>query len=220
MKSLFVIFLMIFLGACSSSRFVKPLNKNERAVAGSFGGPIIKQFGAAIPIPFLTIGGGYGIDSSLTVHGAMNLTSGLFGNMQIELGCTKNLLNQKNKMPGVSIAPQINFISHLKPAVINIYPQLDLNAYWEYGSKKNLFYVGTLNWFELQNKKAHNLKQENRWIFAPQIGHTFNCRLLKFNAELKYIAPFTRNDYIVVDYLSPTKGNGALGIYFGVTKIF
>lgn len=220
MKIFFAIYIAIILGACSSSRFVKPLNKGERAATASFGGPVIKQFGAAIPMPFITVGGGYGIDSSLTAHAAFNLTSALFGNLQLELGCTKNLLKQKNKMPGISIAPQINIISHFKPVVINFYPQLDVNAYWEYGAKKNLFYFGILNWVELKSTKAHQLKQDNRWIFAPQIGHTFKGKSIHYNLELKYIAPFTRNDYIVVDYVSPTKGKGALGLYFGLTKVF
>jgi hypothetical protein len=224
-KSLFflistsVYLLISILFSCSPTRFVKPLEKNQQAATLSLGGPLIKYGTSTIPVPFLTANYGYGIDSTLTGFASLNITSALFGNFQTELGVTKQVLKQKNYFPAISITPVANIIYRNQDAY-KFYPQLAINAFWEYGKRKNFVYIGLDNWFELSQKRAFDLTQPNHWVLMPSIGHSFAGKKWNFNIEAKVIAPNLSNQKLVVDYVTPLKTNGAFGIYLGYTRKF
>jgi hypothetical protein len=161
---------------------------------------------------------GYGIDSTLTGFGSINVTSLVYGNAQVELGVTKQLLQQEGSRPGVSINPVANFI--YREGTSKFYPELDINAFWEYNNKRNFFYVGVANWFELSGKRAYDQQQKHRWLFNPMIGETFVRKKWNFNIELKVLAPNIANNTSIVDYKTPFGNRGALGIYLGCTRKF
>ncbi len=143
----FFIFL-IYFSSCAPTRFVKPLDKKEQAVNLSLGGPVIGYNNIPVPVPFLTLTYGRGIDSNLTAFGSVNITSAFYGNAQVEAGIVKRLVQQHRSWPGISITPVANFIYRNKDAK-KFYPQLDLNAYWDYNKGRNFFYAGLSNWFEI-----------------------------------------------------------------------
>ena len=207
------------LFSCAPARFVKPLNKKQHAANISLGGPLIKYGTATIPIPFLTANYGYGFDSTTTGFASINITSALYGNLQVELGATKQLLQQKKYFPAFSVSPMINVVYKNKDAK-KLYPQLAVNAFWEYGTRKNFIYVGIDNWFELSTKRKYDLRQKNQWIFMPMVGHSFSGKKWNFNIEAKIIAPNLSNEKLVVDYVTPLNTKGAFGIYLGYTRKF
>lgn len=217
--STFAFLCILTFSSCSPTRYVKPLDKNQHAATVSLGGPLIKYGTATIPVPFLTANYGYGIDSTLTGFASLNITSALFGNFQTELGVTKQILKQKNYFPAISITPVINIIYRNKDAY-KFYPQLAVNAFWEYGKRKNFFYIGLDNWFELSQKRAFDVTQPNNWILMPTAGHSFTGKKWNFNIEAKVIAPNLSNEKLVVNYVTPLKTYGAFGIYFGYTRKF
>jgi hypothetical protein len=53
-----------------------------------------------------------------------------------------------------------------------------------------------------------------------QLGHDLNWKSWTFKTEFKFIAPFTSNENLVVDYKSIQGNFGATGFYFGFTKRF
>ncbi len=207
------------LSSCAPMRFVKPLEKNQQAANLSFGGELIKYNSSTIPVPFLTANYGYGIDSALTGFASVNITSALFGNFQMNFGATKQLLKQNIYFPAVSITPSFDFIYRNKNAA-KFYPQLAINAFWEYGKKNNLVYLGIDNWFELASKKAYGKTQENHWFFMPAIGHSFCGKKGSFTTEMRAIAPNLSNEKLVVEYRTPFGTNGAFGVYIGYTRKF
>ncbi len=213
------LFSVLLLYSCAPARYVKPLSKNQHAANLSVGGPLLKYGTATVPIPFLSANYGYGIDSTLTGFASFNITSALYGNFQMELGATKQILKQKNYFPAVSFTPNINFIYKNKDAH-KLYPQLAINAFWEYGKRKNFVYVGIDNWFELASKRQYDLQQKNHWIFMPMIGHSFAGKKWNFNIEAKIIAPNISNEKLVVDYVTPLNKKGAFGVYIGLTRKF
>lgn len=219
MKYNLLLFTALIIVSCSPSRFVKPLAKGEQQINTTLGGPVVSVFGTKIPIPLLSAVYGRGIDSTLTVYGGLHLTSAAYGNFQTDIGLVKNVIKQNKFIPGVSINPAINLISHQFKNV-QVYPQLDANAYWNYGKKENYFYLGVCNWFDLHSKKAHGEKQTDHLIFSPQIGHVFNFNKWTFTLESKLIGPNTDNRDIVVEYSSPLKNKGALGLYLGFSRKF
>jgi hypothetical protein len=218
-KNVLILIFLITITSCAPSRFVKPLDKKQSAANISLGGPLIKYGSATIPIPFLTADYGYGIDSTLTAFASFNITSALYGNFQMEIGATKQLIYQKKYFPALSTTIQINPIFRNKDA-FKIYPQIDLNLFWEYGKRKNYFYLGASNWFELSKKRTLGESQQNHWMFSPVLGHSFNGKKWNVNIEAKVIALNLSNEKIVVDYVTPLKTRGAFGIYLGYTRKF
>jgi hypothetical protein len=214
-----IIFISSIIASCSPQRFVKPLAKKEHAANLSFGGPLIKYGEYTIPIPFLTADYGYGIDSTLTGFAGFNITSAMYGNFQLELGAVKQWTKQQKYLPAISTGLQLNIIYRDK---LNhkLYPQLDLNLIWEYGNRKNYFYMGASNWFELSKTKTLGQSQNNHWIFMPLLGHNLRGKKWDLNIECKIVAPNLSNEKIVVEYQTPLKGRGAFGVYVGYTRRF
>lgn len=222
MKSLFFFAFLLLLFACTPSRFVKPLAKNEMQVNLSLGGPVINLSGSYIPVPLTTICGGYGIDSNTTVFGSIHTTSALFGNLQNDIGVVRNIAHQKGCRLGISAIAAINTMAHFGKGgnSFNLFPQFEANIYWTYGKKKNFVYAGLSNWFNFSGTRAHNESQPFSVIMSPQLGHTFNGSKWNFILEYKMIAPYISNKDIVISYLPALGAMGATGIYFGVTRKF
>lgn len=216
---IFIFPFLILYASCAPARFVKPLAKKQHAANVSFGGPLIKFGTATIPIPFLTANYGYGIDSTLTGFASFNITSALYGNFQMELGAIKQWTKQHKYIPAVGSTLQFNIIYRDRDAR-KLYPQLDLHACWEYGKRKNYFYLGASNWFELSKTRTLGEPQDNHWIFMPMAGHSFNGKKWNVNIEAKVIAPNLSNEKLVVDYQTPFQTHGAFGIYIGYTRKF
>jgi hypothetical protein len=212
LKTILLILLSAALYSCAPSHFVKPLSAKQQAVSLSLGGPLIKYSGLTIPVPMLAAAYGYGIDSSLTAFGALNFTSAAFGNAHIDLGVTKQFLKQKEYIPALSVSPVATII-YRNTNARKFYPQLDLNAFWEYGKQKNYFYVGISNWFELAQTRSEGVAQPNHWLFIPQAGYTFVFSNSSLTLEAKVIAPNLPNDKVVVDYQTPFNTHGAFGVY-------
>ena len=217
-RIVFASLIILTIASCAPTRFVKPLAKKQQAVNLSLGGALIDYSDLTIPMPFITATYGYGIDSTLTGFGSLNITSLVYGNAQVELGLTKQLLQQKGARPGISVNPVANII--YRKGASKLYPEIDINAFWDYNHNRNFFYVGVSNWFELSGKRAFDQKQEHRWLFTPMIGQTFVRRKWNYNIELKVIAPNIANNTSTVDYKTPFGSHGAFGVYLGCTRKF
>ncbi|MEX1001571.1 MAG: hypothetical protein WDZ35_05600 [Crocinitomicaceae bacterium] len=222
MRMCIILVAFVCLTACAPSRFVEPLEKKSLAVGASIGGPVIEFAGAPIPLPMSSIEVGYGLDSNLTVHGAWHTTAALFGNAQIDAGVTYRLLHQQKFRPNLSVSPSFNFIYNFEAKSARLWPILDLNAYWNYGQRKNYFYVGVNNYFELKKTMAHEQEQAHHWIFSPQIGHVFKGKKRPWQlfTEFKFIAPNVDNSFAFVPYQSILGKWGATGFYLGYRYTF
>lgn len=222
--------LLLLETACAPSRYVKPLEHKQHAVSGSFGGPMATIPGVAtIPIPFTSLGYGYGLKPKTTVYANWYTTAAVFGVVQLDAGVTQGLWKNETATMGVSISPSVNFYTDVFEHNTRLYPQLDANYYYDYWHKSkesskgkeklktNSFYVGFSNWFDLKSTKAHSQPQTNRVIFSPQFGHTFERNKWNYTLEVKLLAPYKSNQDIVMDYVSPFGNRGAMGLYFGIT---
>jgi len=210
-----ILFLVLTIVSCAPTRVVKPLKQGEHRVGATFGGPMIHFAGAVIPIPYTSVWGAYGLDSLTTAWVSLHTTSLAFADLQTDFGFTRNLYFSHNKyVPSVSVSPVVNFMHAFRDAQGRIYPELDLNFYWE--TPKKMYYITSSNWFVINSFRAHDEPQPQHWVPTLNAGMFFN-KNGKFNyqLELRYLAPFNKN-YSVVEYFSPAS-KGALGIYFGLT---
>jgi hypothetical protein len=217
----FLFFILVFgILSCAPSRFVEPLDKGQHAVAFDVGGPLIEYGGAIIPTPISTISYGYGLDSNKTIYGGFHTTSLLFGNFQIDGGATFKLIDQSGIQPNFSISPAFTFVTRPGEDATNFWPHLDLNAYWNYGKRKNYFYLGATNWFEPQAKRAHEETTLKRFLFNPQVGHTVKLGNWQLQTELKFLGISESNAFVFVPYKSLLGSRGATGVYINLIKTF
>ena len=208
--------LITILQSCAPSRFVEPLEKDELSVGGSFGGPVI-DFGGPIPMPISSLEVGYGVKDNLTAFGAFHTTAAIFSNFQIDAGVTYKFVDQNKFIPNVSVSPSFNFIYGFRSKSAKFWPVVDLNSYWNYGERKNYFYLGINNYFELSKTAANNQPQPHHWLFSPQIGHITKGKNgnWQLTTEIKFLGPNLKNTYSFVPYKSILGEHGATGFFIG-----
>lgn len=210
---------LFFFSSCTPTRFVKPLEKKQNAIAASFGGPLI-HFGKAVtPIPFTSIMYGRGITKSTTAFGSLHLTSLVFGNFQTDIGVCQQLYKNDSLKFGITINPAINMVYDKWNKNFRAWPQLDFNIYKNILKQKAFIYVGLTNWFELASTKAHNEKQTNHILINPHIGITYNTKKWGYTLEGKFLQINKNNKPNVVDYVG-IQQHGAVGIFLNFNRRF
>jgi hypothetical protein len=211
--------LLLLAFSCAPTRLVKVLEKDQKAVTFSFGGPVIKFAGAAIPIPFSTLTYGQGITSNCTGFGSLHITSLLFGNVQADAGAVLKIFEKEKKM-GVTATPGAQIAC--KPAVsgtFRLWPSLDVNYYLHFNHRTSFAYGGMSSWIELAAKKAHSEDQSRHLIPNLHLGYTFVHTRWQHQFEVKYLGLGIPNTPGVVDYIG-VSGKGTLGIYYCVARKF
>ena len=216
---IFLIIILFSFQNCTPTRFVKPLEKKQHAIAANLGGPLI-HFGKAVtPIPFTSIMYGRGITKTTTAFGSLHLTSLLFGNFQTDLGFCQQLYKNDSLKLGITINPAINMVYDKWSKNFRAWPQLDVNFYKDILKQKAFIYLGLTNWFELSSSKAHNEKQTNHILINPHIGLTYNTKKWGYTLEGKFLQLNKNNKPNIVDYIG-IQQRGAVGIYLNFTRRF
>jgi len=211
--------LIALLDACAPTRAVMPLCYKENRVTASIGGPIIHYGKAITPVPYTTITYSRGLSDTTTVFASIHPTSALYGNLQMEVGFNRYIINNDSAKYAVTIAPSLNYLK--RDSINRLYPQIDVNFIKRNPLNENYYYAGLCNWFEPSTKKINGEKQTNLWFPSPQVGYVWNKKNgFMFQAEFKYLVPFRRNDTGPVDYLKPIIPYGGMGIYFGASYKF
>jgi hypothetical protein len=235
-----IIFAIVSLFSCAPTKYVQTLAKGESAIHGSYGGPLANVPGVGpIPIPFTSIGYGYGLRERTTVFGTLYPTAALFGNFQMDLGASFKL-KKNDSIYGFSVIPQLNIMNHLGKDW-RVFPEVNANFYHNYHRKttlrkvkENYYYAGINTIFDLTRVKANNVTQTNHLLLSPQIGHCFERsrvsnrkehvfsqpRVWVYSIEAKLLVPYMSNENIIVDYASLLGNHGGLGIYFGIIRKF
>lgn len=209
------------MGGCVPQKIVKPLQTGQKQLNASIGGPLIAFAGTTIPIPLTSINYAQGVTDSLTFHGGLQLTSLAYKTIQLDAGATYGIIKPKGWQPGLSASGSLNVLTDLRETAFRIYPQLDVNAYWDYG-QNHFMYFGVTNWIELNGNRAHEEEQNQQILSGIQFGNTFTQGKWSFTLESKWLAPTRNTRNLTIDYKTYQLGGepkGAVGVYFGITKI-
>ena len=213
------IVLIVALFSCSPARFIKPLEKNQKAVMAHLGGPLINFSGIPMPIPFSSIGFGYGLRDRLTVYSAWHTTSALFGNWQQEFGISFEPLSYRFPIK-CSIQTGVQGIQGFRMIrVLQAYPTLDLNIYRELPKKSGIMYLSQRSWFNFYALKAHGESRSNVIVSGWHLGFQKNTPKYKHLIEWGWIMPQSPNQPNVVKFIG-LKGQGALSIQYSITHCF
>jgi len=219
-NSILLVFVCIFiLYACGPVRKVVPLQKGEKEVSLSLGGPLIGFGGSTIPLPLSSLDYAHGLNDTYTAFGSLHTTALAFGTIQIEAGVLRNLWLSENKKTGISAAPSFYLMTDIWEYNTKFYPIFDLNFYTHYGQKENLVYLSYSSLFELSSKKAFNEKVNTNYIPFISLGHKWSFTKWDYRFEVKYINFLQSNEGVIVDYKVPGN-NGALGVFLGFTRKF
>lgn len=216
---LIAVVVLTFIG-CAPTRFVEPLEKDQWAVGGSVGGPMVGFGGVAIPAPLSSIEAGYGLDSNLTVFTALHTTSFLFGTGHMDFGATYRPLKQKGYWPSVILTGTAQLAYSPSAKAFNFWPAIDANAYWNYGKRRNYFYIGCNNTFVLSPDVDFDRPNAQRVLFSPQFGHVFKATENRYQlfAEVKLLGPYIAGEDAFVPYTGILGNQGVTGIYIGFRK--
>lgn len=210
---------LLVAAACAPTRFVQPLPKDHYAATASLGGPLITFSDMTIPMPLSSLAMGYGLCDRTTIFGGLHTTALAFKDIQLDLGAVHELLAQDKIIPAISVVPVANVVLAMRDGAFRLWPEIDLNFYWDYLGNGNLLYITSGNWFELSSTRANDAKQEDHWLKNFALGHIFDSEHWQYTTELKYLVTGQPNQPSPVDYHG-ISGNGALGVYFAVTRKF
>jgi len=225
LKNFLVIFFisaLLFFNSCAPSRLIRPLDKGQKVVSANIGGPLFHYSGTVIPVPLTSLMYAQGITDNTSVFGSVHTTALLFGVAQTDIGVCQRLYYNDSLHLGISVNPALNIAQEFWPQFsggFKLWPQIDLNAYWEIHPKKSFVYAGFENWFELATQRADAQPQTTHWLFCPQVGYTYSRLKWNYSIELKYIAPNLDNLPNVVDYVG-IGGKGTLAFYISVSRKF
>lgn len=215
-------FLIVLLGttACHSTRVVKPLQPKEVMVGLDAGGPFFEFAGASIPAPFSSLLVAYGLDSTFTLLGGANITSAIFGNIQIDLGAVASLYRSKHPVvPNISAGLSVQTITSVFDGSFRLLPVADVNLYWHYWPKKQHYiYLNWGSWFNLWDRVYNHPPAQ---VYFPKLGlgHTFENAKMRYTAEVSYSAMGINNRGVPVLF-SGIGGYGVWGAHIGVARKF
>jgi hypothetical protein len=218
LSSLFIIGL-IGISSCAPGRFIKPLEKGESSVGFNAGGPMILFGDLTIPVPFSALYYGYGLHENGTISGGVHLTSLLYKTLQFDLGYTRNLLEQEKYLPALSLYGGLNIMAGLRAPEVRIYPEIDLNAYWEYKNDRWMSYLGLSNWFDPHYNKIEEGSDYRFWRPVIQLGQLYRFGNWELGLEYKMMGPNLDNTRTVVNYANDLKF-GAHGFFLQFSKRF
>ncbi|MFZ9549483.1 MAG: hypothetical protein EBQ77_09195 [Sphingobacteriia bacterium] len=212
-----IFFYVILIGftTCTSTRFVKPLNKGQKAVFGNFGGPLIEFSGLPMPIPFATVGFGYGLHNRISIYNSVDVTSALFGVWHHEIGMSAHVYKFKNEL-AISVQPGLHLFQNLQTFnAFRMYPVMDFTIYKEYIQKHFILYCNGRFWMNAYRE----LQNQNTLTSGIHFGIQKNTTSWAHQFELGITAPGIPNTPNVVDFIGIQK-KGALVIHYALIRFF
>lgn len=210
--------LLFLLSDCAPSRLVRPLKVDEQMIGLTVGGPLFEYSKTTFPMPLSSVFYARGFTEKTSGFASLHITSLFYGIFQTDIGLCREVYHNDRMRLGVTTTPVLNFAIDRWEKHLKLWPQLDVNAYWEIKPKESFLYAGVCNWFELSAfKEGNNDDQLRHWLINPHLGFQYNRNRWAFIIETKFLAPHADTTPNVVEYTG-IQGKGALGIYFGINR--
>lgn len=203
--------------SCTPTRHIIPLREGESEISAALGGPLITYSEKVIPVPLISLSYGYGLDTNITIFGGAHVTSALFGVIQADLGMRYGVADPTGWQPGVTLGASINPAIDVWEGNFKVWPELMAAARWKFGD--NTPYLALSSWIELAGTRAHDQKQEVRFMPSVSIGDIYQSTNWDYALEARWIAPGLVNTGTIVEYHG-ISNNGAIGLYFSVGRRF
>jgi len=201
-----------FCMSCAPTKIVAPLQEGQVQVGATLGSPMVNSGS----IPLMGIYAAKGISNSTTAYGAAQLSSALFGTIQLDGGVVKGMRPSRGILPGLSYSYGGNLFVSSRDYATRIYPETGINVFWQQGA--HILNVSANTWVD----PTWFLTEYNRGqILAPSLGAGYRLRYkwIEFQTEYKIVNP-TREIMIPQAYVPSTFGLGGRGLYWGIAINF
>lgn len=198
--------------SCAPTKIVVPLQEGQVQIGATLGRPKVNSGS----LPLMGIYAAKGISNATTAYGAAQLSSALFGTIQLDGGVVKGLRPSSGILPGLSYSYGGNLFVSSRDYATRIYPETGFNVFWQQGSHILNFSANTWvdpTWFLTEYNRGQ--------ILAPSLGAGYRLRYkwIEFQTELKIVNP-TREIMIPQAYVPSTFGLGGRGLYWGIALNF
>ncbi len=233
MNKLIYLVITIFIFSCAPSRHVIPLNRKERAISVSIGGPVLINETATFPEPLVSITYAYGKTKTATRFIGVHATAANKGAYIIEYGFLKEWWFNSRRNIGFTTNMVANVGVDKSDWDVSIYPQLDANLYWHYhgdphyycdckndGRFMKFIYVGIGSYVRAYSKEEFKQPFNNDVIISPHFGYNIGGKQWKLNAEIKWIQPWVKNENPDYEIWNPMGDLGTFGGYLSFYKMF
>jgi hypothetical protein len=211
MKYLILFFLLasLFLASCSVLTPPKVLEKGERRLSLSIGGPFVPSSSPALIIPYTTFGYAEGLHDDLTISGNFHLLSAAYKIFAVDAGVVHRLSREQNFYPELSIYPKLYFFHNFKSAEdMRAFISMALTGSYVTGNK-NFIYFGFDTFYQFAPSKV---------LITPYTGFQFNAsRKLNLQAELKWMASNEDTRHGIFEGESAVGGKGVIGFFIGAS---
>ena len=198
--------------SCSPTKIVVPLQEGQVQIGATLGRPKVNSGS----IPLMGIYAAKGISNATTAYGSAQLSSALFGTIQVDGGVVKGLRPSSGILPGLSYSYGGNLFVSSRDYATRIYPETGFNVFWQQGA--HIINLSANTWVD----PTWFLTEYNQGrILAPSLGAGYRLRYkwIEFQTELKIVNP-TREIMIPQAYVPSTFGLGGRGLYWGIALNF
>lgn len=208
-----IVILCLLVPGCGTIPSVRPIGRGERALALSSGGPVTRIYGTRMSVPYSVLRYRQGLTEDTDCHVGVHPTMLVLGNLGMDIGLTKQVLEQSGGRPGLSLEGSIYGFYHFNELLsIRAYPEISLLGSYRLGNRRELFYFGVQNMVQLARPHL---------VFAPFMGLEISIgKRFAVNLEAKWYAPGEESEDRVVDYSIRPLGHGALGFACGLSYGF
>ncbi len=214
---------IIFFMACGSMHNARPLEKGQKAVGVSFGGPMVNFAEKNIPLPNAIVQVKQGMGNSPThtwdIQYGLNLTAIAFDQIGGQFGSSYLIAPQKGISPAWSIASTIyaynNFISTDGSYGKGVWVANQSETTFSWKWKTHLVYTGISQTTDVKRPSL---------LLSPFVGIAFSdgdrkSKPSSFQIELRHYAAGRSPNIGFVDWYDPT-GSGAMGLQLTYAYLF
>jgi hypothetical protein len=194
------------IGGCTPTHAVRPLGRGHWVLEGALGGPMVRVAGADVPMPILSLGGGYGMrdDAELTLRG--DVTAGVFGVLHLEPGVAYHpIVRAEGLVPTLTLAGSVHLLTNVEDTLVA--PQLTGAAAWRL-HRRHLIYLGL--------DTALAFGDRDRLIVGPLVGGEARIGRVGVSLEVKWLAPNYDVTPTAPEWLSPG-GRGYFSVLLGAS---
>jgi hypothetical protein len=210
-KSIWVL-LAAFIASCAPTKIVVPLEQGQVQVGATLGRPKINTGS----LPLLGVYAAKGVNANTTAYGSAQLSSALFGAIQLDGGVVKGIRPSQGFSPGFSYSYGGNLLVSSRDFATRIYPEAGANMFWKKGP--HILNVSANSWVD----PTWFLTEYDRGkILAPSFcaGYRLRYKWIELQAEYKIVNP-TREIQVPQAYVPSTLGLGGRGLYWGAAINF
>lgn len=233
MRILTFVLIIVFLGSCAPTRHVIPLNRKEKSISVSVGGPIMTKDDVTMPQPMVSLTYAYGKTKRLTYFTGVHLSAASEGYYGLELGLLREWWYSNKTNIGFTTNFVVNGFTDRFKLGFDLYPQIDANFFWHFhgdphyycdcpsdGKFMKYIYAGLATYYKVVSVQDFSPPFNQDVIVAPHFGFNLGGKKYKINTEFKWIQPWADNTKSDPEIWNPASYYGTYGVFLSYYRMF